>query len=233
MSKNVTTFIMCLLAVAVVGLFVFYAGGIVADLGDFRSSAILSVDKADNYRDEKYEIYHMSGTDIGSTEVYYDQGTWVMYTDDKLTQVQQYLKAPFDKSIYEIVSAIPAFKESDATYMGYSTDGTLIDVDKNSTFKSVGTEYCFVEWENEGYYYSYTFQKNDVAIYTIYDKAENLFRVYSAEAMKQYEEQATAVTETDVPTSEGAVTEVNAPTATTEVSVATTVAETTTGTDID
>lgn len=164
------------------------------------ASDYVTVSTASKYQRDDYLTYYTAGSDTDSMSVYYDKGVWVMYYNDVLSKVQQYLVSPLNTSVYDIVKNIPSFDEESATYYGYSTDGNIVEADKTKTFKEIGSDYLFVEWAKDGYYYGYTFQKQDVGIYAIYADQSNLFRVYAAEILQQYAEAEQSTTDTGVST---------------------------------
>lgn len=180
----------------------------------------ITIDSADKYTSVENQVYYSSSSDTATVAVYYDSGVWVMYTDDVITNMQQYLVPDWDASIYDNVKDIASFDESTVTYYGYSADGKIFEVDPTKKFKELGVDFVFAEWVSGEHYYAYTFQSQDVSILNIYNDMNNLFRVYSEAAREALanggtsENTATNGAETTVSVQEPQVEEVTTETST-------------------
>lgn len=161
-------------------------------------------------RNPDFCIYYTDSMTEDKAEVYYNQGTWLMYSGDKFTQLQQYCVTDVNKTLEEVAKSIPVFNEDTATYYGYSADNQIVELDKTQTFKETQADYIFIEWITDDYSYSYTYQAGDVSVYSIYTDSLNLFREYSKvyeQYMQQQASESGTTTETTDSTAESENTE--------------------------
>ena len=182
-------------------------------------------------RNPNYCIYYTDSMTGDKAEVYYNQGTWLMYSGDKFTQLQQYCVTDVNKTLEDVAKSFSVFNEETVTYYGYTQDNQVIELDKTKTFKESQADYIFIEWITDDYSYSYTYQSGDVSVFAVYTDSVNLFREYS----KIYEElEAQQGTATGGTTgSEATTSETGAESTTTGEGTTTETSETTAATEVE